>query len=32
MYDVDRKFFIHIHSKYNSLKKELGLPYDKEMN
>ncbi|KPU55545.1 hypothetical protein [Bacillus wiedmannii] len=28
MYDVDRKFFIHIHSKYNSLKKELGLPYD----
>lgn len=32
MYDVDRGFFIHIHSKYNSLKKELGLPYDKEMN
>lgn len=32
MYDVDREFFIHIHSKYNSLKKELGLPYDKEMN
>ncbi|EPZ0458941.1 hypothetical protein ACXI9T_004208 [Bacillus paranthracis] len=31
MFDTDREFFIHIHSKYNSLRKELGLPYDKRI-
>lgn len=31
VFDHDKEFFIYVHSKYNHLRKELGLPYDKEV-
>ncbi|KAB2493212.1 hypothetical protein F8158_22875 [Bacillus cereus] len=31
VYDHDKKFFTYIRDQYNSLKKELGLPYDKKV-